>query len=79
MKVLIQHCVTKLYLNSLHGWTPLESEALDLMSAREAVKVCLESKFSNVQIVLQFGSSQLDFYLSSFSGMQANQSAQLPP
>ena len=70
MKVIIQHCVTKLYVNSQNGWTHLESEA---------IKFCLEGKFSNVQIVLRFGTSQLDFYLSNFSGMQANQSAQLPP
>ena len=62
MKVVIQDCVTKEFLNPENKWCSDPEEARVFGSSVEAIKFCLEHHLTEVQLFLQFadGDPRLD-------------------
>jgi hypothetical protein len=63
MKVLIQHCVTLLYVSHAGIWVKNPDEAFSFQSSRAALQFCLQNNLVNVQVVLKFADSQYDLRL----------------
>jgi hypothetical protein len=60
MKILVQNCLTHLYLKSLSEWTPAPSEARTFPSSESAIVYCAEHRIAAVQIVLKFDFDKYD-------------------
>ena len=63
MKVIIQHCKTGFYLTNNFEWTRRIYDAWNVGSSVQAINVAMKFRLENVQIVLNFGSADLDVQL----------------
>jgi hypothetical protein len=59
MKILVQNCLTHLYLKTLSDWTVDPTEAMNFPTSENAIVYCAEYRIPAVQIVLKF---ELDHY-----------------
>jgi hypothetical protein len=60
MKILVQNCMTHLYLKTLSDWTPSASEAKNFPSSESAIVYCAEHRIPTVQVVLKFDPDKYD-------------------
>ena len=60
MKILVQNCLTHLYLKSLTQWTADPSEAQTFPSSENAILFCTKHEIAAVQIVLKFDPDRYD-------------------
>ena len=63
MKILVQNCVTHLYLKYLSEWTSDAEEAQNFVSSHRAMIFCAQHRLPAVQIVLKFDSERYDISL----------------
>jgi hypothetical protein len=60
MKILVQNCMTHLYLKTLTQWTAMPSEAMNFPSSESAILYCTQHDIPAVQIVLKFDPERYD-------------------
>ncbi len=60
MKILLQHCRTRLYLRSLGNWTTNPQEARDFQHSQRAFDFARDHELTGVQIAIKFIDSQFD-------------------
>jgi hypothetical protein len=60
MKILVQNCLTHLYLKTLTEWTAVSSEAMGFPSSESAILYCSRHRIPAVQIVLKFDPDRYD-------------------
>ncbi len=60
MKILLQHCRTRLYLRGLGNWTTNPQEALDFQHSQRAIDFARQHELTGVQIAVKFVDSQFD-------------------
>ncbi len=60
MKILLQHCRTRLYLRSLGNWTNNAQEALDFQHSQRAIDFARQHNLAGVQIAVKFIDSAFD-------------------
>jgi hypothetical protein len=60
MKILVQNCLTHLYLKSLNEWTADPTEAHSFASSEKAILYCSKHEIPAVQIVLKFQPDRYD-------------------
>jgi hypothetical protein len=60
VKILLQHCRTRLYLRGLGNWTTNPQEALDFQHSQRAIDFAREHGLPGVQIAVKFIDSQFD-------------------
>lgn len=60
MKILVQNCLTHLYLKGPSEWTPGASEAKVFPSSESALDYCHAHEIPAVQVVLKFDSDRYD-------------------
>jgi len=60
MKILVQNCLTHLYLKSLTEWTADAAEARTFSSSENALLYCAKHEIAAVQIVLKFEPDRYD-------------------
>jgi hypothetical protein len=60
MKILVQNCLTHLYLKALAEWTHEVSEARSFPNSERAIAFCTEHRIPAVQVVLKFESDRYD-------------------
>jgi hypothetical protein len=63
MKILVQNCLTHLYLKTLSEWTADSAEAKTFPNSESAILYCSQHRLSAVQIVLKFESDRYDISL----------------
>jgi hypothetical protein len=60
MKILVQNCLTHLYLKSLTEWTADPTEAKSFPASENAILYCSQHQIPAVQIVLKFEPARYD-------------------
>ncbi len=60
MKILLQHCRTRLYLRGLGNWTTNPQEALDFQHSQRAIDFARQHELTGVQIAVKFVDNQFD-------------------
>ena len=60
MKILVQNCLTHLYLKTLSEWTSSPFEARSFPTSENAIVYCAEHRIPAVQIVLKFDYDKYD-------------------
>jgi hypothetical protein len=60
MKILVQNCLTHLYLKTTSEWTDVPSEAKRFASTETAMMFCLQHNLPAVHIVLKFEPDRYD-------------------
>jgi hypothetical protein len=60
MKILVQNCLTHLYLRTLSEWTADAAEARNFRASEEAIIFCSKHQIPAVQVVLKFDSDRYD-------------------
>jgi len=60
MKILVQNCMTHLYLKSLTQWTADAAEAKTFPTSENAILFCAKHDIPAVQIVLKFDPDRYD-------------------
>jgi hypothetical protein len=60
MKILVQNCLTHLYLKALDAWTANPTDAKDFQSSEKAILYCTQHQIPAVQIVLKFQPDRYD-------------------
>lgn len=60
MKILVQNCLTHLFLRSLTEWTGDPMEAKSFPTSEEAIRYCTKHRLPAVQIVLKFELDHFD-------------------
>jgi len=63
MKVLLRHAKTGWYYQEPSKWTPLQEEAFDLEGLPRAVKLALDARFDNVEVLLSFDDPRFNLVL----------------
>ena len=60
MKILVQNCMSHLYLKTLTQWTADPAEAMVFPSSENAILYCIEREVPAAQIVLKFDPDRYD-------------------
>lgn len=63
MKILVQNCLTHLYLKTLSDWTPIAADAKQFSTSERAISFCAKHQIPAVQIVLKFDYDRYDISL----------------
>lgn len=63
MKILVQNCLTHLYLKTASEWTPDSSQAKVFSTSQKALDYCAANEIPAVQIILKFEQGQYDIKL----------------
>ena len=60
MRILVQNCLTHLYLKTLSEWTANPSDAKNFPSSESAIVYCSKHQIPAVQVVLKFDPDRYD-------------------
>ncbi len=71
MRILVQNCQTKYFLQSRTAWVAHEKEAMKFDSSSQALFFCLQHHIGEVHILLKFGEPQYDVCLRTLEGKSA--------
>jgi len=78
MKILIQNCLTHLYLKSLSEWTDDPNGAQSFPTSERALGFCTEHRIPAVQIVLKFDYDRYDIKVPVTPECEKSAGAQRP-
>lgn len=63
MKILVQNCLTHLYLKTPSEWTADSDEAKSFPTSEKAIVYCSKNRIPAVQVVLKFDYARYDISL----------------